>query len=317
MSRRAEKVWRNGKLIDWDDANVHVMSHALHYGTSWFEGIRCYKTKRGPEVFRLDDHLKRLFASCKIYRTEVGFDFEDIRDGVLETIRANSFDSCYIRPLVMRGAGSIGVNPLKAPVEVFLLVWKWGKYLGEEALEQGVDVCVSSWNRSAPNTHPALAKAGGNYLNSGLVSMEATTNGFTEGIALDVQGTVSEGSGENLFVVYDGEVFTPPVSSSILQGITRDTATTLLRERGKEVTERVIPREMLYLADELFFTGTAAEVTPIRSVDRITVGGGSRGPITEQLQKDFFDYVEGRVDDRHDWLTPVYAERSVLSSRSA
>ncbi len=317
MSIRAEKVWRNGKLIDWDDANIHVMAHALHYGTSWFEGIRCYKTKRGAEVFRLDDHLKRLFASCKIYRTPIGYSSEELHEGVLETIRANSFQGCYVRPLVIRSAGSIGVNPLKAPVEVFLLAWEWGKYLGEEALEQGVDVCVSSWNRAAPNTTPSLAKAGGNYLNSGLVSMEATTNGFTEGIALDVQGKVSEGSGENLFVVYEGKAFTPPVSSSILQGITRDTARTLLQERDVPVSEQEIPREMLYVADELFFTGTAAEVTPIRSVDRIKVGTGGRGPVTRQLQKDFFDYVEGRVDDRHGWLTPVYAEQSVLSSRTA
>ncbi len=303
---RADKIWKNGALIDWDDARIHVMSHALHYGTSWFEGIRCYDTQRGPEVFRLQEHVHRLFNSCKIYRTEIPFSHQQIVDGILETIRANRFEACYIRPLVIRGHGSIGVNPLDAPVEVFLLVWQWGKYLGEEALENGVDVCTSSWVRAAPNTFPSLAKAGGNYLNGGLIKMEAAVDGFSEGIALDVNGYVSEGSGENVFLVYQERVLTPPMGASILCGITRHSAITLLRERGVEVVEEQIPREMLYLADEIFFTGTAAEVTPVRSVDRIQVGKGSRGPITTRLQEDFFDYVQGRVPDRHGWMTVVH-----------
>lgn len=308
---KADKVWKNGQLIDWDDAHIHVMSHALHYGTSWFEGIRCYRTERGSEVFRLREHVQRLFDSCKIYRTEIPFGQDEIIRGILDTIRANRLKECYIRPLVIRGCGSIGVNPLGAPVEVFLLVWEWGKYLGEEALENGVDVRTASWNRAAPNTFPSMAKAGGNYLNGGLIKMEAAVDGFAEGIALDVNGYVSEGSGENLFLVYRGRVITPPVGASILSGITRHSAITLLRERGVTVDEEQIPREMLYLADELFFTGTAAEVTPIRSVDRIPIGSGRRGPVTARLQDDFFAYVQGKVKDRHGWMTAVYQSAEV------
>ncbi len=312
MSRiRADKIWKNGKLVDWDDARVHVMSHALHYGTSWFEGIRCYQTKRGSEIFRLPEHVKRLFDSCKIYRTEIPFSWDEISEGILETIRANRFRECYIRPLVIRGYGSIGVNPLGAPVEVFLMVWEWGKYLGDEALEKGVDVRTSSWLRAAPNTFPSMAKAGGNYLNGGLIKMEAAVEGFAEGVAMDVNGYVSEGSGENIFLVHQGRVVTPPVGASILSGITRDSAITLLQERGVEVVQEQVPREMLYLADEIFFTGTAAEVTPVRSVDRIDVGSGSRGPITRQLQEDFFAYVRGEVPDRHGWMTAVYQSAGV------
>jgi len=307
----SDKAWCNGTIIDWQDATVHVMSHALHYGTAWFEGIRCYHTARGAEVFRLEEHVERLFHSCKIYRTEVPFSHEEITKGILETIRANAHNECYIRPIIFRGCGSIGVNPFGAPVQVYLLTWEWGKYLGEEALEKGVDVCVSSWFRAAPNTFPSMAKAAGNYLNGGLVKMEADVKGFAEGIALDVDGNVSEGSGENVFVVWKGKVYTPALASSILPGITRDTVTTLLAERGVEVIECQIPREMLYVCDEVFLTGTAAEVTPIRSVDRIPVGKGTRGPVTERLQNDFFDYVTGQRDDEYGWMTSVYAAESV------
>ncbi len=311
---RAKKIWRNGELVDWDKATVHVMSHALHYGTSWFEGIRCYHTERGAEVFRLDEHVDRLFNSCKIYRTEIPFDKAEIREAILETIRANQLKECYIRPLVFRGYGKMGVNPLGAPVEVYLMVWEWGRYLGEEALDNGVEVCTSSWLRAAPNTFPAMAKAGGNYLSGGLIKMEASVRGFAEGIALDVQGFISEGSGENIFICQGGNVYTPAIGSSILAGITRNTVVTLLAERGHAVLEQQLPREMLYVADEIFLTGTAAEVTPIRSVDGIVVGGGKAGPITRRIQKDFFDYVKGRVDDRHGWLTAVYASQGVSAS---
>jgi branched-chain amino acid aminotransferase len=305
MTERAKKIWHNGELLDWDKATVHVMAHALHYGSSWFEGIRCYKTARGPEVFRLREHVARLFDSCRIYRAEIGFSQQQILDAILLTIRANEFDQCYIRPLVFRGCGSIGVNPLPAPVETYLMVWQWGRYLGEDAMENGVDLCVSSWQRAAPNTFPSMAKAGGNYVNSGLIKMEATLGGFAEGIALDTQGYVSEGSGENLFLVRQGKIYTPPLSSAILPGITRDSVIRLSREAGFEVIEQLVPREMLYLADEIFLTGTAAEVTPVRSVDRINIGEGKRGPMTTRIQSAFFDYVEGKVDDRYGWMTAV------------
>lgn len=305
------KAWHNGRLIGWDDAKIHVMSHAIHYGTAWFEGIRCYKTSRGSEVFRLQEHTERLFQSCKIYRTEIPFSHDEINQAILETIRANSFDHCYIRPIVFRGFGPMGVNPLGAPVETYILVWEWGKYLGEEALEQGVDVCTSSWNRAAPNTFPSMAKAAGNYLNGGLIKMEAVVKGFSEGIALDVAGYVSEGSGENVFLVYHGKLFTAPLANAILGGITRDSVLTLAREQGLEVVEQSIPRELLYLADEVFMTGTAAEITPVRSVDKIAVGAGRRGPVTKKLQDEFFAYVNGEVPDRHGWLTGVYSTEDV------
>ncbi len=308
---RSSKIWHNGGLIDWDDATVHVMSHVLHYGTSWFEGIRCYETRRGSEIFRLQDHVQRLFNSAKIYRTGIPFSRSEVIAAIIETIQANQLKACYIRPLVFRGLGTLGVNPLIADVEVYIMVWEWGAYLGAEALEKGVDVMTSSWARAAPNTFPTLAKAGGNYLNSVLIKMEATEQGFSEGLALDVQGYVSEGSGENLFLLYQGRVITPPAASAILPGFTRDTAMQLLQERGHEVIEHQIPREMLYLADEVFMTGTAAEVTPVRSIDKIEVGDGRRGPVTAQLQNDFFAYVKGEVDDRHGWMTPVRSHRSV------
>jgi branched-chain amino acid aminotransferase len=302
---RSELIWMNGKLVPWDDARIHVGSHVIHYGSAVFEGIRCYKTARGPAVFRLDAHTERLFGSAKIYWMDVPWSAEQVNAAILETIAANRLESCYVRPVIYRGYGQLGVNPLGTPVEMAILVWEWGKYLGAEALEQGVDVCVSSWTRMAPNTLPAMAKTAANYMNSQLIKVEAVKGGFAEGIALDSHGYVSEGSGENLFVVSKGRLLTPPLVSSILPGITRDTVLTLARRLDIPVEEKALPREALYLADEIFFTGTAAEVTPIRSVDRVTVGRGKRGPVTEELQKAFFDVIEGRADDEHGWLTPV------------
>lgn len=300
-----EFIWFNGKLVPWDEARIHVLAHVVHYGSSFFEGIRCYETPRGSAIFRLTPHMRRLLDSARIYRTEVPYSLEQLVAAVKETVRANGLKAGYIRPVVYRGYGEIGVNPLNNPVEVAIATIEWGKYLGAEAMEQGVDVCVASWNRFAPNTLPALSKAGGNYLNSQLIKMEALANGYAEGIALDHQGQVSEGSGENLFLVHDGVVYTPPVSSSILSGITRDTVITLLGELGVEVRQQVIPREMLYIADELFFTGTAAEVTPVRSVDRLPVGQGRRGPLTAAVQAAFFSMVEGEREDRYGWLEYV------------
>lgn len=299
-------IWFNGKLVPWEQATIHVLSHVVHYGTSFFEGLRCYETPRGPAIFRLTPHMRRLVDSAKIYRTEIPYSQEQLVAAVKETVRANGLRAGYIRPVVFRGYGEIGVNPAKNPVEVAIATIEWGKYLGAEAMESGVDVCVSSWNRFAPNTLPAMSKAGGNYMNSQLIKMEALANGYAEGIALDASGQVSEGSGENLFIVRDGVAYTPPSSASILTGITRDTALALLGEMGVPVREQVVPRELLYLADELFFTGTAAEITPIRSVDRVTVGSGSRGPITAELQRRFFALVQGEAPDERGWLE--YAE---------
>ncbi len=304
---KAKKIWKNGTLINWEDANIHVMTHALHYGTSVFEGIRCYKTARGSEVFHLQKHVDRLFNSAKIYRMEIPFSREEFGEAVLETIRANELEHCYVRPIVFRGTGPMGVNPLGNSVESYIAVWEWGKYLGDEAIEQGVDVCTSSWQRSAPNTIPTMAKAGGNYLSSILVKMEALTNGYSEGIVLDTHGYISEGSGENIFVIKDSVIWTTPVAGSILPGITRECVMKIAREKGYEVREQFIPREMLYIADEAFLTGTAAELTPLRSIDRIQIGAGKRGPITGDLQSTFFDYVEGRTEDKWGWMTNVYA----------
>ena len=299
-------IWRDGELIPWEEATVHVGTHVLHYGSSVFEGIRCYDTERGPAVFRLPEHLRRLVDSARIYRMPLAYDVEALGEAVLETIRANEMRHCYIRPLVIRGYHSLGVNPLPCPVETWIMVWKWGAYLGEEALEQGVDVKVSTWNRLAPNTMPSLAKCGANYMNAQLIKMEAIQEGYAEAIALNTDGFVSEGSGENLFVVRGDVLLTPPLSAGILSGITRDSVMTLARDLGYEVRETEIPRELLYVADELFFTGTAAEITPIRSVDRVVVGEGRRGPVTEELQRHFFDLVNGRSEDLYGWLTPVY-----------
>ena len=305
-----KSVWMNGKLVPFADAKVHAFTHAIHYGSGLFEGIRCYDTRRGPAIFRLKEHTRRLFDSSKIYRMDVPYSFDQINDACVEVVRANEFRDCYLRPLVYRGFSSLGVFPAQCPVDVLIGAWKWGKYLGAEALEQGVDVRISSWNRMAPNTFPAMAKATGNYMNSILIRQEAAIDGYSEGIALDVQGYVSEGSGENVFVIRDGRIMTPPLGASILSGITRDSIIRIARDLGIEVVETLIPREALYIADEVFFTGTAAEVTPIRSIDRITIGAGKRGPVTERVQKEYFAYINGEVPDRYNWLTPVYAENA-------
>lgn len=298
-------IWMNGKLVPWSEAKIHVASHVIHYGSAVFEGVRCYSTPEGPAIFRLDAHTRRLFDSAKIYRMDPPYDARQVNQACLDTVNANAFEGCYLRPLVYRGYGQLGVNPFPNPIDVAVIAWEWGKYLGEEALEQGIDVCISSWTRIAPNTLPALAKSAANYMNSQLIKMEALTNGFAEGIALDAEGHVSEGSGENLFVVRDNTLITPPLTSSALAGITRDSVLTLARRLGLDVREHSVPREMLYLADELFFTGTAAEITPIRSVDRIKIGSGRRGPLTESLQRAFFDIVTCRVPDEFGWLTFV------------
>jgi branched-chain amino acid aminotransferase len=302
--KKVEKIWMNGSFVNWDDAKIHVLSHVVHYGTSWFEGIRCYDTPKGPAIFRLDRHVRRLFDSVKIYRTEIPYTDQQITDACLETIRVNKMRACYIRPVVYRGYGDVGVNPLPCPVEVSIAVWEWGAYLGPEALSQGIDVCVSTWNRPAPNTLPAMAKAGGNYILSQLMKIEALQGGFKEAIALDVNGQVSEGSGENLFAVKDGVIITPWLASSLLPGITRMSVLQIARELGYEVREVTMPREFLYVADELFFTGTAAEVTPIRSVDRVKVADGKPGSITMKLQAAFFDIVKNGKDP-HGWLKYV------------
>ncbi len=298
------KIWFNGDLVPHEEATIHVLSHVVHYGSSVFEGIRCYQTDDGPAIFRLEEHMQRLLDSAKIHRMEAGYSLDDLCQACVDTVAESGLDACYLRPLVFRGHGPMGVNPLGNPVETVIAVWEWGKYLGPEALEQGVDVQVSSWNRNAPNTTPSLAKAGANYLNAALIKMEAIKNGFTEGIALSINGLLSEGSGENLFIVKGGTLYTPPTGLSVLPGITRDTIIALAEERGYETKEKLIPREALYIADELFFTGTAAEVTPIRSVDHITVGQGRRGPITEELQAAYLDAVEGR-DEHAAWRTLV------------
>ena len=303
--KKAEKIWGNGKFIDWDEAKIHVLSHVVHYGSSLFEGERCYRTKKGPAIFRLQEHTKRLFNSCKIYRMDIPFSVEEINQATLDTIRVNRLEEGYIRPIVFRGYNSLGVNPFDCPVEVYIAAWEWGAYLGEEALAQGVDVKVSSWARIAPNTLPAMAKAGANYMNSQLIKMEAILDGYAEGIALDAEGLVSEGSGENLFLVRDQKIYTPPLSASILEGIIRDTIITLAKDLGYSVREESIPRDLLYIADELFFSGSAAEITPIRSVDKIVVGKGKRGPITEELQNEFFSIVRGEKKDKYEWLTYV------------
>ena len=302
--KKVEKIWMNGKLINWDDAKIHVLSHVVHYASSWFEGIRCYYTKKGPAIFRIDAHLRRLFDSAKIYRTEIPYTIAEIIEAIKKTILANKLKACYIRPIAYRGYGDVGVNPLGCPVDVAIAVWEWGAYLGAEALDKGIDVCVSSWRRPAPDTFATMAKSSGNYLNSQSIKLEALTNGYTEGIALDINGTVSEGSGENIFVVRDNTIYTPPIGSSILPGVTRDSVITLAKELGYTVIEMAIPREMLYIADEVFFSGTAAEITPIRSIDKIVVGVGHAGPITKKLQNAFFKIIQSGKD-KHNWLTLV------------
>ena len=303
--KKVEKIWMNGKLVNWDDARIHVLSHVVHYGSSWFEGIRVYDTAKGPAVFRLESHLRRLFDSVRIYRTELPYTMKELENAVLDTVRANRMRSCYVRPIVYRGYGDVGVNPLGCPVDVSIAVWEWGSYLGPDALTDGIDACVSTWNRPAPNTLPAMAKAGGNYILSQLMKVEAVQAGYKEAIALDVDGHVSEGSGENVFAVKDGVIFTPSLSSSLLPGVTRASVIELASEAGFRVQETLLPREMLYVADELFFTGTAVEVTPIRSVDRVKVADGKPGPVTKKLQKAFFDILQTGADS-HGWLKFIY-----------
>ncbi|MGC2324310.1 MAG: branched-chain amino acid transaminase [Terriglobales bacterium] len=302
--KKTDKIWHNGKFINWEDATLHVMSHVVHYGSSVFEGVRCYSQPKGPGIFRAPEHMQRLINSAKIYRMDVEYSREELVSAMVELVRINGVAPCYIRPIVLRGYGQLGVNPLESPIQVYIANYEWGRYLGHGS-DEGVDVCVSSWNRLAPNTMPAMSKAGANYMNSQLIKMEALTNGYVEGIALDVQGYVSEGSGENLFVVHQGSLYTPPLGNSILPGITRDSVLQLAKEMAIPVVEQLIPREMLYIADEVFFSGTAAEITPIRSVDKITVGKGAIGPVTKALQREFFNIVNGAVPDRFHWLTPV------------
>ena len=297
------QVWMNGRLIPWKDARIHIASHVIHYGSSLFEGFRAYETPKGTAIFRLHAHTKRLYNSCKMYRMDVPYSMDEFNQAVIETIKANGLKSCYIRPIIYRGYHALGVDPFPNPVDCSILVWNWGKYLGEEALENGVDVCVSSWWRIAPNTFPALAKSGANYMNSQLIKMEALLDGYAEGIALNIRGHISEGSGENIFLVYNGAIYTPPLSSSVLPGITRESVITLMREAGMRLIEETIPREMLYIADEVFFTGSAAEITPIRSIDKIIIGSGQRGPVVKKLQDIFFAYLNGEREDTYHWLT--------------
>ena len=306
MSFGSGKIWMNGSLVDWADAKIHIGSHVVHYGSGVFEGVRCYDTPSGAMCFRLDAHLRRLYDSAKVYRMPIDLDVAAYKEAVLETIRTNGYTACYIRPLIYRGYHELGVSPFKCPVEMAILVWEWGAYLGEEALEKGVDVQVSSWARSAPNTFPAMAKSTASCANSQLIKMEASLNGYSEAIALDPSGLVSEGSGQNIFLIRNNVIFTPPIGSSVLPGITRDVIMTIARDLGFSVQEQLIPREMLYVADEVFFTGTAAEISPIRSVDKIAIGNGTRGPVTAALQQRFFDLVNGQVPATHDWLTRVY-----------
>jgi len=299
------KLWFNGKMVDWGDAKVHVMSHVLHYGSSVFEGFRCYKTVNGPALFRLQDHIRRLFDSAKIYRMPIPFGKEELIQACIDVVKVNNMEEAYMRPIAFRGYGSLGVDPKDTPTDVVVAALAWGKYLGDEAINIGVDVRVSSWNRMRANTFPAMSKSGANYMNSQLINLEAKADGYVEGIGLDANGYVSEGSGENIFVVRDGIIYTPPFGSSILPGLTRDSVMKIAADLGYTVKERVIPREFLYIADEVFFTGSAAEVSPIKSIDRIPIGEGRRGPITEKLQKRFFGILAGEVEDKYGWLTPV------------
>jgi branched-chain amino acid aminotransferase len=300
--QKTAKIWHNGKLIPWEQATIHVMSHVVHYGSSVFEGIRCYGQPQGSAVFRLPEHMQRLIDSAKIYRMEIPYNLEELCAAVVDTIEANGVAPCYIRPIVLRGYGEIGVSPAGSPIDVYIANFAWGKYVTGH---DGADVCVSSWNRLAPNTMPALAKAGANYMNSQLIRMEADANGYQEGIALDVNGQVSEGSGENVFVVRNGVIYTPQFANSALMGITRDSVLTIARHLGLTVVEQPLPREMLYIADELFFTGTAAEVAPIRSVDKIVIGDGKVGEITKKIADEYFAIANGLKPDRFGWLTPV------------
>jgi branched-chain amino acid aminotransferase len=306
------KIWMNGSLVDWADAKIHIASHVIHYGSGVFEGARCYATPKGSACFRLDTHVERLLNSAKIYRMDTPHTRATLEDAILDTIRANEFKACYIRPIIYRGYDTLGVNPFPCPVDVAIMLWQWGKYLGDAALEQGVDAKVSSWTRASANSFPSLAKSSANYANSGLIKMEAIADGYAEGIALDSSGYISEGSGENIFLIRNNTIYTPPVSAAILPGITRDSVITLAHDMGYTVREEMLPREMLYISDEVFFVGTAVEVTPVRSVDKRQVGNGRRGPITEAVQRAFFDVINGEVPDTHGWLTYVYPAETAL-----
>lgn len=296
------KIWMNGSLVDWKDANIHIASHIVHYGSGVFEGARCYDTLAGPACFRLDAHVRRLLDSARIYRMDPKYTAQQLTEAIHETINANGFRACYIRPLVYRGYDSLGVNPLPCPIDVAVMVWEWGAYFTKEAIEEGLDVKISTWARNAPNTTPAMAKSVANYANAQLIKMEAIAEGYAEGIALDTFGNLSEGSGQNVFMVREGTVYTPPIGNSVLWGITRDSVITIARDLGFNVVEQTLPRETLYIADEVFFVGTAVEVTPIRSVDRVKVGRGRRGPVTEAIQQRFFQIVKGEHPDTHGWL---------------
>ena len=306
-------IWRDGEFIPWADANVHVLSHSMQFGSSAFEGVRCYSTPRGPAIFRLEDHLKRLMNSCKIYRMELQYTVDDLVAACCELVDRNGLDACYIRPMVLRGYGAAGMVPFDSPIEVYLPCWVWGTYLGEGALENDIDACVSTWHRMAPNTTPAFAKVAGNYLGGQLIKMEALANGYGEAIALGTDGMLSEGSGQNLFIVHNGTIYTPLIDGTLLPGITRDSILTLARDAGIPVREQELPREMLYVADEVFFVGTAVEVTPIRSVDRVRVGQGRRGPVTEAIQTRFFQIVKGQAPDTYGWLQPVNTPETATS----
>jgi branched-chain amino acid aminotransferase len=302
---RTTKVWRDGQLVNWEDATIHVMSHVVHYGSSVFEGVRCYETPGGGAIFRAREHMRRLHDSCKIYRMKIPYSIDDLIQGMCDTVSGNDLQECYLRPLVLRSGEQMGVYGAGVPVETFIIAWKWGTYLGHEGVTNGVNVRVSSWRRAAPGTFPTMAKAGGNYLNSQLSKMEAKQDEYAEGIMLDSFGFISEGSGENLFAVRDGCLYTSPLSAGILQGITRDSVVTIARDLGIDVREQVLPREFVYVADELFFCGTAAEITPIKSVDRIPVGEGKPGPITQRIQREYHGITHGSIPDRHGWLTLV------------
>lgn len=308
-------IWKDGTFIKWADATVHVLAHSMQFGSSAFEGIRCYKTPRGPAIFRLPEHLERLRNSCKIYRMDVAYSVDQLVAACCELVEKNGLEECYLRPMVIRGYGAAGMVPTASPVEVYLPCWPWGAYLGPDALENGVDVTVSTWTRVAPNTLPAGAKMAGNYLSGMLVKMEALANGFAEGIALDVDGRVSEGSGQNVFLVKQDVVYTAPINGTLLPGITRDAIVTLARDAGYQVREEAVSREMLYLADEVFFCGTAVEVTPVRSVDKIVVGGGKPGPVTRDIQARFQAVTSGQAPDRHGWLTLARAPREPALAR--
>ena len=315
--QKSEFIWMNGQWVAWEDAKIHVLSHVMHYGSSVFEGIRCYDRPDGPAIFRLEEHVRRLVDSAKIYRMECRFSAEQISRVCVEIIAKNGLRAAYLRPIIYRGYENLGVNPIGNPIDIAVAAYPWGMYLGPDSQEKGVAVCISSWRRAAPDTFPSMAKAGGHYMNSQLMKTEAITNGYTEAIALDAHGWLSEGSGENLFVAWKGELYTSPLAASILGGITRDTVITLAKSLGYTVREEFMPRELLYCADEAFFSGTAVEITPITSVDRVAVGDGQRGPMTQAIQKAFFETVHGKVPDTRNWFTPVRTQGAAATPAKA